>query len=146
MFYEFSVTLLKGTSQANATITECKLEKGIIHRVEIQFPAGCHFLAKCQLKLKSLHQVWPKNTDGYIAGEFFPIVFDEYYPLKRPYIINWVAWNDDDTYSHTLKLRIGLLPEKDMPLTLRVSSALQQTAKILTKWLSGEEEIPEAIE
>jgi hypothetical protein len=59
---------------------------------------------------RSAHQLWPSNLDGSFASDGEFLDFDEDYPvLDSPFEFTLVGWNDDDTYSHTVTLRLGIV-------------------------------------
>jgi len=110
MFYDFSFTIPKNTSKSSPAELDCKLTHGIIHRVEVGFPAGCAGLVHCVIK-EGLHQHWPTNPDGDFKTDRFTIGFNEHLEFTRkPYILTLVGWSFDDTFPHTLEVRIGILP------------------------------------
>lgn len=118
MYYDFAVlveTKHKADSPKEEILT---LTKGVIHRVEVEFPAGC----RGQVYLKLLHrehQVWPTNPQGAFNGEGYTVPIDEHYKLtSEPYTLKAVAWGVDCGYEHTLTVRVGILPESVVaPLT-----------------------------
>lgn len=110
MFYDFSFTIPANTPQKTPEQLRVKLTNGIIHRVEVAFPAGCAGLVYTTIN-EGLHQHWPTNPDGTFNSDNFTIAFNEFLELtRRPYILTLVGWNLDDTYGHTLEIRIGVLP------------------------------------
>ncbi len=112
MFYDFSFTIPANTLKTNPQTLDCKLGHGIIHRVEIGFPAGCAGLVHCTTK-EGLHQHWPTNPDGSFKTDGYTIAFNEHLKFTRkPYVLTLVGWSFDDTFPHTLEVRIGILPEE----------------------------------
>ncbi len=110
MFYDFSFTIPINTTKDSPFRQNIKLTHGIIHRVEIGFPSGCAGLAHLRFK-DGLHQLWPTNPDGDFNTDNYTIAFNEYHEFFRaPYILTLVGWNLDDTYPHTLEIRLGILP------------------------------------
>jgi hypothetical protein len=87
-----------------------KLTHGVIHKVELVFPSGCAGLVYCAIN-DGLHQVWPSNPDDMFFADDETISFREHYPLtEEPYTLQAKVVSLDDTYQHTLILRIGILP------------------------------------
>lgn len=110
MFYDFSFTIPANTARDDPEIWDLKLTHGVAHRVEIGFPKGCAGLAHLVAR-QGLHQVWPTNPDGSFNADDYTIAFNDYQPLKtEPYILTLVGWSFDDTFPHTLEVRIGILP------------------------------------
>ncbi len=114
MFYSFDITIAKSTTQAAPHTEDLKLGAGIIHYVEIEFPSGCQGLAHIQLLYEGAHYL-PTNPDSDFASDNYVIPIREYKELTAgASILKAVAWNDDDTYSHTIIVRIGVLPVEVM--------------------------------
>lgn len=124
MYYDFSFTIPADTAKSSPEELDVKLTHGVIHRVEIGFPRGCAGLVHLQIR-RGLHQLWPTNPQGSFNTDGYIIPINEYYELfVEPYILTLVGWNLDDTYVHTLEVRIGILPSRAPisggPVTLAV--------------------------
>lgn len=131
MFYDFAITVAASTTEANATTQRMKLTKGVVHRLEIQFPDGCAGLAHVRI-LEDGHQFAPTNPSGNFASDGHTIVIDEHYELQSsPYSFKAVVWNDDDTYSHTIYVRVGVLRGEFWLLFTRVINGLAKFLKAL---------------
>lgn len=112
MIYSFSDTIPKLTTRANARRTVMRVTRGIVHKIEIQFPVGCAEVAKCTIN-DALHQIWPTNSNSYFASDGHVISFEESYEiLTRPYVLDLWTWNDSLDFPHTLTVNIGILPKK----------------------------------
>lgn len=110
MFYDFSFTIPANTLRTTPEELDIKLTHGIIHRVEVGFPQGCAGLVSCVIN-EGLHQHWPTNPEGAFNTDNFTIAFNEFLEFtRRPYKLTLIGWNLDDTYDHTLEIRIGILP------------------------------------
>lgn len=124
MFYDVSFTIPSNTTKASPLEQDVKLTHGIIHRLEIGFPRGCAGLVHLQIK-EGLHQRWPTNPQGSFNTDGYTIAFNEDQEFfVEPYILTLVGWNLDDTYDHTLEVRIGIsrprIPISEGPVTLAV--------------------------
>ena len=112
MFYDFAITVPKSKTEADPTWQTMKLTKGVVHRVEVQFPIGCRALAHCQI-YHGGHQFLPTNPDGNFASDGYVIPIDEHYELKAaPYTLRAKCWNEDDTYQHIITVRVGVLAKE----------------------------------
>lgn len=112
MYYDFSFTISANTTKASPHTEKVKLTYGIIHRLEIGFPRGCAGLVHFVI-LEALHQRWPTNPQGSFNTDGYTIAFNEHLKFTRkPYILTLSGWNLDDTYDHTLEVRIGILPQE----------------------------------
>jgi len=78
----------------------------VIKRIEIEFPWGCAALVGFKL-FHGTHQIQPINPEAWIVSGGGLLMYDEPYWLReRPYILEAHCYNLDDTYDHTLQLRI----------------------------------------
>ena len=131
MYYDFSVTIPANTAKVAATKTVLKLTNGIIHRVEIQFPAGCAGLAHCQIS-QALHQRYPTNPQGDFSSDDFIIGIDDSLEFfAKPLELVATCWNTDDTYPHTLSIRIGLVESKAALLTIKVMTGMSKFLRLM---------------
>lgn len=109
MIYSFTISTPANTTEVNAQETTLKLNKGVIHRLEVLFPAGPAGLLHLQIK-EGLYQLWPGNSEGNFAEDDNALSFAEYYELFRlPYRLTARTWNLDDTYAHKVTIRIGVM-------------------------------------
>lgn len=112
--FEYTRTITHGTTEGTAQDWKLKLAAGILHYVEIKFPAGCVGLVHVRL-LHGVHPVIPMNAEDDINGDDEVIPFKEFYPLgANDNVITLQAWNEDDTYDHTISVRIGVLLEEEL--------------------------------
>ena len=124
MFYDVSFTISANTAKASPEEQAVKLTYGTIHRLEIGFPRGCAGLTHLQIR-QAHHQLWPTNPQGAFNTDGYTIAFNEDQDFfTEPYILTLVGWNLDDTYDHTLEVRIGIFrsraPVSQGPITLAV--------------------------
>jgi hypothetical protein len=78
--------------------------------VEIVFPPGCVALVGLLIK-DGLHQVWPTNAGDFFQSDNERISFREHHPmLYEPFELQAITWNNDETYYHSIIIRIGILP------------------------------------
>jgi len=131
MYYDFAVTVTAGKTEAAPVVEILKLTAGIIHRVEMEFPAGCRGYVYCKL-FHQEHQVWPTNPQGTFRGEGYIIPIPEYYALTTaPYSLKAVAWSRDATHNHTLRVRVGLLTEEELEPLIELPAQFQKFFKLL---------------
>jgi hypothetical protein len=136
MIYDVPVSVLTTNTVDNPEIVEVKVTHGVIHRVEIEFPAGQVGLIHVAIDHLA-HQVWPSNPEGSFAGDDYVVAFDDYYPiLFAPYRLKIRAWTDGTTYDHTVKVRFGMLPESIAKKRFGTLSAADQT-RITTDLMAG---------
>lgn len=112
MYYDAKITIPANTPQNSPVIERLKLTKGIIHRAEVEFPEGCAGLAHVTI-CQAIHQVFPTNPDGDFNSDNFVIAWNDFLSLEvEPYEVQLLGWNEDDTYEHTITVRIGILPRE----------------------------------
>ena len=114
MFYDYSFTVPANTTKSAPRELEVYLPPGVIHRIEIGFPAGCAGLTHITMR-HGLNQLWPTNADGDFNTDDYTIVINEHYRIiTEPFILTLVGWNLDDTFDHTPEIRFGVLPAEVM--------------------------------
>lgn len=118
MVYSFDITVSANTLESDKQETRLKLTYGIIHQIDIIFPRGCAGLVYCHLN-DALHQVFPTNPDGDFSGDGFPITGKIFHEVaEEPFELQAWTWNKDDTYDHTITVRIWILkPWQLMPFS-----------------------------
>jgi len=130
MIFTHDLYLPFGGSASNPKFESFKIARGLIYRVEFQFPAGCAGLAHLRI-YDGGHQLWPSSLgkDFHVDGPV--IAFDDlYFKLAAPYEL--VAWgyNTDDTYNHTIYIRIGLAETDAFMASFLPTLAYEQTVKL----------------
>jgi len=109
MIYAWDITTEAAITQPNAMRTALKVTKGLVYRVEIEFPPGP--LGLCHVSLwDGGYQVWPSNPDFDFHGDNGYITFEEtYLKLIEPFEFTARTWNEDDTYAHQIHVRLGMV-------------------------------------
>lgn len=131
MFYDYAFPIPASTAKASPYTRDLHLCAGIVHRIELQFPIGTYALAHCYL-VHDGHQWQPSNPDGDFASDGYVIAFDEYYELaENNNIVKFVGWNDDDTFQHTITVRIGILPKDVVQPQQSVTSGLRKLLQMI---------------
>lgn len=131
MYYDFAVTVPAGTAENDPVTENLKLTKGIIHRVEVDFPAGCRGYVSLVI-MHGGHQLFPENREGSFNAEGYTIPIDEHYPLlSKPYSLKAVAWSPDASYDHTITVRIGILDERVMSPLVELGGNLKKFLKLV---------------
>ena len=112
MIYVFPLLIPANTPETAKQRTVLALARGRITRVMIEFPAGHVGLTHLYIR-RGLHQVWPANPEVNFKSSNETILWDEDYSLETaPHQLDAYAWNEDDTYEHTITVRIVLEPAK----------------------------------
>ena len=112
MQYTKSITFSSGGSSTNQTSTTIKATKGIIHKIEIVFPSGCFGLVNLQI-FTGGHPIAPSTFGQTYVGNDEIIILPEFIELRSDFnTITISGWNEDDTFEHTIRVRIYVLPEE----------------------------------
>jgi len=98
------------TAKKDALKTAMPMKEGVVTHVWVLHPPGCKGLAHAQI-WHGLHQLWPTNPEASYHGDTFPMEFNEGRQLKKPVELTLVTWNLDDTYAHSVYMRITIMPE-----------------------------------
>lgn len=139
MLYTTAITAAKGGSEATASDTRIKCSAGIIHHIDILFPSGCAGLVHVCI-YHGGHRFFPSSEGMDVAGDNETVRFKEYQPLrKETNYISVKAWNEDDTYDHTVRVRIGVLPED----VLAFGTLMSRVPNLVRKVLRGRQQTKE---
>lgn len=131
MYYNFAITVPAGTAQASPKTETLELTKGIIHRVEVEFHAGCKGYVSCRLK-HHLHQLYPTNPQGVFSTDNYAIPIDDYFELKaEPYSLKFEGWSPNATYDHEIIIRVGVLSDKTSLLLLHTLQGMVKFLKVV---------------
>lgn len=102
MFYQDTFTVPAQTPEETPLIRRLVLTKGIIKNILVGFPPGACALCHVQIYDKGW-QLVPWTPGESLAWDDY--VFDLLlnYPLvAEPYELVILAWNDDDSYEHSI--------------------------------------------
>ena len=106
------ITFTKGKTEQTIETTDLKVSGGIIHRINIQFPAGCAGLVNVQI-YDGGHPIAPTTQGQYYRGDDEIVEFNEFYPIIiAPRLLTIKGFNTDDTYNHQIQVRIFILPKE----------------------------------
>lgn len=109
MIYTANITTPKNTAQTALKRTVLRVTKGLVYRVEFHFPPGPSSLVGLAV-FDGLYQAWPSSLGVFFATDDETVEFDDMY-LKEaaPFQFDIMTYNTDDTYDHTVAVRIGLV-------------------------------------
>jgi hypothetical protein len=114
------------TPKLSPVTTQIPIIAGTITQMFVQFPPGVNALAHLKL-LWGLYQLFPSNEQGDFATGGETIVWDEAVDINtEPHQLTAITWNDDDTYDHTITVRIVIAPKAGGQSVQEVVTALQQ--------------------
>jgi len=132
-FYCWNITVTADKKEDEPLTKWLKLTRGIITRIDIKFPAGCHGLVKVRLFQESL-QLIPLSEDEWVTGDGELIPTETYAELTdKPYQLKFVACSPTTIHSHVITVRIQVTP-----FSANMMSLLKQIADELGIGEEGE--------
>jgi len=112
MFFCWDITITANTPEDDPLEEWLRLPKGVITRMDIKFPAGCHGMVKVRLFLESLQFV-PLSEDEWVTGNNETIPTETGIELTdKPYKIKFHGCSPDTSYNHTITVRIEVKLEE----------------------------------
>lgn len=109
MIYSKSIAIPANTFLAAYQTDLMLVTKGLVYKVEFDFPPGHAGLTFVRVR-DGLHQVWPTTSDQWFSGEGQTISFDDtHLKLSPPFEFSIDTYNLDDTFDHTVTVRVGLV-------------------------------------
>lgn len=131
MNYVFDLAIPANTTKASPVSELHRLTHGIIHRVEVSFPPGCAGLAHVVI-LRGLHQLWPTNPEGSFHSDSYTSQWNDYHRLfAEPFAVVLKGWNLDDTYPHTITVRLALLEREVLEPETREVGFMRRLGQVL---------------
>jgi hypothetical protein len=111
VFFCWDITITEDTPEDDPDTTWLSLPKGIVTKVDIKFPAGCHGMVRARLFQEAL-QLIPLSEDEWVTGDDETVTTETYAELlDSPYKLKLVTCSPDTVYPHTITVRIGVQPE-----------------------------------
>ncbi|MBA7656144.1 hypothetical protein ES703_64058 [subsurface metagenome] len=112
MIYSGEILLPKQPDQSLPTQKVLKVTKGLVYKVEVQFPPGCAGLAHVGI-FDGAHPCWPSSSGETFNIDGATISFDDtYLKLAEPFQFEIWGWNEDTLWPHTIHVRIGLVSDE----------------------------------
>ena len=112
MLHSKHITLTADKAESEATNTSFMVNQGVIYRIWITFPPGCAGLVKVRIFHEG-HPFLPVELDAYIHGDNYvfeyPVMYEILGPPER---ITISAWNEDETYDHTIDVQFLIIPKE----------------------------------
>ena len=111
MFYAWDITIPAGQAEAAPVTQILKLSKGVITRIDVKFPRGCHGLVKVHL-LRDEFQLVPLSRGEWVTGDSETVPTEGYYELvETPAQLKFVGCSPGTSYDHTVTVRVSILPK-----------------------------------
>lgn len=103
------------TAKEDALKTVLKVTSGEIRQVWFYHPPGCAGLAYATI-WEGGHQLYPTNPEAAYHGDGQPMSFPDNYKLPAEAQLKLKTWNVDDTYPHTVYVRLTVIRVKKDPM------------------------------
>jgi len=141
MIYISTITTEANTAKSDAKQTIFEITSGLIWRIEVEFPAGCCGLIHVQI-FDGLYQLFPATPGESLRGEGATSGYDDLY-LKdaAPFELTVKTWNLDETYDHTIQVRIGMASYEAFMSRYMPSVTWDKFNELLTKVAAEQEQI-----
>jgi len=112
MIYEATICTSKDTPRYGPDVNRLYVTKGLVYKIELDFPPGSAGLLGVAV-YDGGFQVWPSTLGEWFTGDGILISFDDVY-LKEtePYVFDIYTYNEDDTYDHSVTVRLGLVSKE----------------------------------
>ena len=108
MFYVFAIATPANTPATAKVKTTLQLARGRVTGMQVHFPSGHIGLTHIQLA-RGLHQFYPTIPEANFSSSGEAIVWAEDFLLDfEPYELEAYTWNTDDTYDHTITVRVEM--------------------------------------
>ena len=131
MLFAFPLTIPANTPEGMPFTQVLTLDFGVVTKISIKFPAGCHGLVQVQL-LQNESVLVPQNGDTWLSGDDETISMEIYFQFNsEPYELKFLGISPTTTYDHTILVRIEILSaDEAFP-----SQAMTDLVQILTQYL-----------
>ena len=112
MQYTTEITFTRATTRESQESKTLKCAKGVIHRIDVVFPAGCHGKVNVAIFVGG-HSIAPSTEGQTYKGDDEVISIPEFIELgKELNIVTISGWNEDNVYEHRILIRIYVLRKK----------------------------------
>jgi len=145
VIYTANISTLKDTAQTALKRTVLHVTKGLVYKVEFYFPSGSAGLMGVAV-FDGGFQCWPSTVGEFFNSDDETIRFDDMY-LKEsaPYQFDIYTYNDDDTYDHSVAVRVGLVSKEVFLARFMPTVGYDYLAQLLEK-MSLEKEAQAAVQ
>jgi len=110
--YHADVTVPANTPQSSPVTQDLEIDDEVITKIEVLFPLGCNGLVYVAI-FYGPYQLWPRPDGAWEHSGGETVSSRMYWEVpERPCKLTIKAWSQDDTYDHTIQVRIEALPKK----------------------------------
>jgi len=141
MIYSSTITTAANTAEKSIDDTSLIITSGLIWLLEVDFPSGCCGLQHVQI-FDGSYQVLPASPGESLHGDNVTARFDDLY-LKQaaPFELKIRTWNLDDTWQHTVNIRVGVASSRAEMSRYMPAMAWDNFEKLLAETITNQEAI-----
>ena len=141
MIYSSTITTDAGTAEGSKADVTLQLTSGLVWLFEVDFPPGCCGLQHVQL-FDGSYQVLPATIGESLHGDSVTMRFDDlYFKQAAPFELKIRTWNLDDTWDHTIQVRIGQASSRAEMSRYIPAFAWENFEKLMIESVTRQEEI-----
>jgi len=133
MSYAWDITITGNKPAAEPKEQTLDLHPGVITKVEVKFPAGCHGMVKARLFFGRF-QIVPLSRGEWVTGDDESVSYPTYHEIvNEPAQLLFQGCSPGTSYSHTITVRVQILPKAVatfMPLVDVLTRFLQKIGVI----------------
>ena len=139
MIYASTITTAINTAEKSIPDVKLKITSGLIWLMEIDFPPGCCGLLNVQV-FDGSYQIFPATPGESFHGDAVTMKFDDlYFKQAAPYELMIRTWNLDDTWTHTIQVRIGVASTRAEMSRYMPMFAWEDFEKLMSEMLISQE-------
>lgn len=133
MIYSKYVWSLPDRPITNPKRNELRITKGLVYKVEVQFPCGSAGLMGVAI-FDGAFSVWPSNIGQFFRGDDVVISFEDLYLKEQPpYHFDIYIYNSDTIHSHGASVRVGLVSKEAYQARFLPNKSWEYFADMLSK-------------
>ena len=131
-YFSKTISVPANTAQKDYISSSFDIQFGIVHRIHISIPSGHGGLTGIRI-LQGLHQIAPTSGSEWFAGDDMELDYNDFVEIdETPFELTIEAYNEDDTYAHTFRVGVGVMPRWVMLPQEMLSEILTGVSSILT--------------
>jgi len=116
MLYAWDIVVTAGTADKTPVEQSLPLTYGVLRRIKVKYPPGCHGLVKVKV-LRLRDQLFPLNPDSWATGDAEEVSgeYDEDL-TDAPYTLTFQGSAPQTSYNHTVTVRVEVLRRREDPI------------------------------
>jgi len=112
LFFAWDITIPAGTSATTPYTKKLSLTIGVITRIAVKFPRGCHGLVRVRLD-RFKFQLLPLSAGEWVTGDEEAVTSEECFEIREtPAELVFSGCSPGTNYDHVVTVRITVLPKQ----------------------------------